>query len=976
MKLRYLTLPGAFCLSLFLLFTAAYGQSSRTPGITSTGQPEIYFVPDVVSQFNQLALRPEALAFGLANAPDPDIHKHYQGIVRKHGPGAPYLFLSRSGNDVPECVTDCAPEPGNLVIVKMASRDTNGERLRSNRLVRDWPIALTLPSGQINLWPTPPDPRDTVVAVIYFDGNGWPSYGHPGGLQIVGDVLVVPLTVPYPDIPFPFPSPEPTPDPTKPKDLILFLDVSNPESPVKKSQFIPATSDEFQAGQVALAPVYNPFGPGLRYVMLVAGKNNREVRLYRSLSTTLIDHDGNLVLDENGSTDLKSPFLNWQLLRSWTDQQLQADFCSQAPNCDVPLCVMFGPDPPPPYPSDPDCRSVHKWPNSGSQAHQMFNFVRQGSLDGPLFLIGTRNTDPLIFPGGGTDFMDLYRVEIDRYGNPGERLFTHIESKHVSTDSIGGGGDTSHFAGSTGVYVSPSGELIVYASQHNNEGPFELLPGGEQGRRTVRIGEWRHREMVRPDSPTLRPSVETHGAFEVDEGSAIALSAQGRAAITKAWIQLFEDDGAGLSDNFEGNDWLVSDYEDWDKDDFDDFTELLWYFNDEAGSWRWFAPVGCTLRVNEHTFDDSNFPGSRTRTLFGEGIVKEKLDLDAVQNDDATGSMDNKISSVQFFPLGSDTFPDCRDYYNAPINVGWDFNLDGTFETFGDNPTFSAAELDGPSVSSVPVRAQHPTDFTELGRSDPASVNVSIRNVAPTIGTFALVDSLGLKIGIDFPFALVNLDYSAQSSFTDPGKPDHQTATLDLGVGPIIPSSAFDLFVDAFGGATGQVRQSHAYGATGTYTIKLEVTDDDGGRATASSSFDVVSPTEALLWVVTQINALESGTTNNQIIAALRDARYNLTGNPRGSPRNGAVQLLANGDLVAALVKIGAAIQSLEAAEGLGAADLHNLKYALGLAAESVAQGAYLQAVLAVGSPSPGELAQLQRISAGDKRRPHATRRL
>ena len=189
-----------------------------------------------------------------------------------------------------------------------------------------------------------------------------------------------------------------------------------------------------------------------------------------------------------------------------------------------------------------------------------------------------------------------------------------------------------------------------------------------------------------------------------------------------------------------------------------------------------------------------------------------------------------------------------------------------------------------------------------------------------------MVDSLGLKIGIDFPFALVNLDYSAQSSFTDPGKPDHQTATLDLGVGPIIPSSAFDLFVDAFGGATGQVSQSHAYGATGTYTIKLEVTDDDGGRATASSSFNVVSPTEALLWVVTQINALESGTTNSQIIAALRDARYNLVGNPRGSPRNGAVQLLANGDLVAALVKIGAAIQSLETAEGLGAAGFTQLE--------------------------------------------------
>jgi hypothetical protein len=931
--------------------------------MTASGQPEIYFVPDVVGQFNQLALRPEALAFGLGNAPDPDIHKHYQGIVRKHGPGTPYLFLSRSGNNVPECVTDCAPEPGNLVIVKMGSRDANGERLRSNRLMRDWPIALTLPTGQINPWPTPPDPRDTVVAVIYFGGNGWPSYGHPGGLQIVGDVLVVPLTVPYPDVPFPFPSPEPTPNPSKPKDLILFLDVSNPEAPVKKSQFVPAPGDEFQAGQVALTPVLNPFGSGLRYVMLMAGKNNRDVRLYRSLSTTFKDQDGDLVLDENGPTDLKSPFLNWEFIRNWSDEQLQADFCSQAPNCDVSLCVMFGPDPPLPYPSDPDCRPAHKWPNSGSQAHQMFNFVRQGSLDGPLFLIATRNTDPVLFPGGGTDFMDLYRVEVDRHGNPGDRLLTHIESKHVSTDSIGGGGDTSHFAGSTGVYVSPSGELMVYASQHNNEGPFELLPGGDPGRRTVRFGEWRHREMVRPASPTLRPSVEAFGPFEVDEGSAVTLSAHGKSAITKAWIQLFEDDGVGLSDDFEGNTWLVSDYEDWNKDDFDDFTELLWYFNDEAGSWRWFAPVGCTLRVNEHSFDDQNFPGSRTRTLFGTGLVEEKSDLDAVLNDAGNGSMDNKISSVQFFPFGDDNFPDCRDYYNAPINIAWDLNMDGTFETQGDNPTFSAAELDGPSVSAVIARAQHPTDPTELGRSSPAAIEVRVRNVSPNIGSFALVDSLGLKIGVDVPFALVNLEYVAEGSFTDPGKPDHQTATLDLDDGPIIPSSAFDFFEDAFGGATGHVRQGHAYDAPGTYTIHLEVTDDDAGRTTASSSFDVVSPTQALLWVVSQISELESATTNNKIKAALSDARYNLVGNPKGTPHNGAVQELANGDLVAALVKLGAAIKALESAEALGAGDLRNLKYILGLIGESVAQGAYLQAVLAVGSPSPGEAAQLQRIS-------------
>jgi len=962
MKRHCLILTSTFSSVFFLAVTFVWSQTSVTPGLTSSGQPELYFVPDVVSQFNQLALRPEALAFSLGNSPDPDIHKHYQGIVRKHGPGTPYLFMSRSGNDVPECVTDCAPEPGNLVIVKMGSRDANGERLRSNRLRRDWPIAATSPTGQINTWPSPPDSRDTVVAFISFDGNGWPSYGHPGGMQIVGDVLVVPLTVPYPDIPFPFPSPEPTPDPSKPKDLILFLDVSTPEAPVKKSQFVPATGDQFQAGQVALTPVINPLGPGLRYVMLVAGKDNRDIRLYRSLSTTFMDQDGDLVLDQNGPTDLKSPFLNWELLRSWSDEQLQADFCSQAPNCDVATCVMFGPDPPDPFPSDPDCRQVHKWPNSGSQAHQMFNFVRQGSLNGPLFLIATRNDEALLLPGGGHDFMDLYRVEIDSHGSPGNRLLTHIESKHVSTDSIGGGGDTSHFAGSTGVYVSPTGELIVYASQHNNEGPPELLADGDQGRHTVRFGEWRHREMVRPGSPTLRPTVELLGPFEVDEGTAVTLSAVGRSAITKAWVQLFEDDGVGLTDDFDGNAWLVSDYEDWDKDDFDDFTELLWFFNDEAGSWRWFAPVGCTIRVNEHSFDDGNFPGDRTRTLFGKGRVKEKPDLDDVLNDLGTGSMDNKISSVQFFPIGADNFPDCRDYYNAPINVAWDFNQDGTFETSGNNPSFSAVELDGPSVNLVPVRAQHPTDPTELGVSSPSSVNVRIRNVPPNISTFALVDSLGFKIGVDVPFALVNLEYAAEGSFTDPGKPDHQTATLDLDDGPIISSNEFDLFTDAFGGVVGHVREGHTYSSPGNYTIRLEVTDDDAGRATASSSFDVFSPTEALLWVVDQIKALESATTNTRIKSALTDARFKLNGNPKGSPRNGAIQELANGDLVAALVKIAAAITALESAEGLGAGNLSNLKYILGLVGESVAQGAFLQAVAAVGAPSPGEAAQLLRI--------------
>jgi hypothetical protein len=108
---------------------------------------------------------------------------------------------------------------------------------------------------------------------------------------------------------------------------------------------------------------------------------------------------------------------------------------------------------------------------------------------------------------------------------------------------------------------------------------------------------------------------------------------------------------------------------------------------------------------------------------------------------------------------------------------------------------------------------------------------------------------------------------------------------------------------------------------------------------------------------------LLAGNTNGQVISALRDARDNLAGNNNGSANNGALGKLASGDLVAALVQIKEAIEALERAEAAGGGDLSRLKYLLGLTGEAVAQGAYLNAVVAVGSsPSPGEAVQLQRI--------------
>ena len=281
--------------------------------------------------------------------------------------------------------------------------------------------------------------------------------------------------------------------------------------------------------------------------------------------------------------------------------------------------------------------------------------------------------------------------------------------------------------------------------------------------------------------------------------------------------------------------------------------------------------------------------------------------------------MDDVISSVQFFPIAGDpAFPDCRVYYNAPISVDWDFNLDNVFETRGQNPAFSAAELDGPSVQTVLARGQHPTDTGPLGQGSPITVGIKVRNVAPTITHLSVVDSLGRVVGRDVPFALANLEYSVQGSFTDPGKPDHQTATLNLGDGTTVPNSAFDLFSDAFGGATGQLRKRHLYDTPGTYTIALEVLDDDGGAGVASAVVRVVTPEQAVEEIIRMLDDVIASATNDGVRQDLEQARKALAGSNDDS-NNGALEKIRDGNEQAAMTFLRQAIDRLRRAEAGGA---------------------------------------------------------
>jgi hypothetical protein len=795
---------------------------------------EMRFLPDVITQFNDLSVRPDPFGFFRGSSPDPELCKHYQGMVRvEAADGTPYFIVTRSGVVPDEGIAGVicfgSDDPGNLLIVRLGSRDKNGERLRSNRLHKDRDISDTAPPSE-----------DTTVNFFTYDGTveGFPNYGHPGGMQVVDNVLVVPLESPYGG---------------GPDALFMFYDISDPEHPVFKSAFDPQ-EEGVKSGSAGITPLANG-----HYMLVVTGGHNEKVWFYESLSA-----DGT----RNGPpTRLNSPTLGWFLKDIW-----QPDIGSE----------------------DGDYLE-QDWPND--PAHQTLQFLRQGDINGPLYLAGAHGVagDPT-----AEDIMDLYRV--DTIGD-------QIRLKHVSTQFMDShpnldtflatpGNNVANFAAASTFYISPSGELLFYCTEHDNDGPDE----------SVKAGEWRHVDIVRHDSPTYNPSVQLFGPFEVPEGGDTVLTGIGRPPITKAWIQLFS--GFHFTDRY-----IAVDFEDWAKESYENFSDLDGSlvdlhagFTDEPSSWKWFAPKTCSIRANDDDFGDDDFPGEHTKTLDGTGGPEEDENLRIVRNDSDSGSMDDELSSVEFRD-------NCSHYYSAFMDVLWDLDRNGTFETNSLIAPFSGAGLDGPSDVSVPVQARHPDD----GRVGNAVATVHVTNVPPIITDLSVFDSLGLKIGVDVPFAVQGVTVTAKGTFTDPGTPDHQTATLHYGDGLAESNGTFDLFTDAFGGVVGRANDGHRYAIAGDLTLVLDVLDDDGGARSASLAVKVLTPAQAVDQIIILLDQLIAGTTNDAQRKALLKARKDLAGSPDGRGLNGALDAIKKGDNAAAIVKLQLAITDLQAAQAAGA---------------------------------------------------------
>ncbi|MCY1034289.1 hypothetical protein OV207_22730 [Corallococcus sp. BB11-1] len=196
--------------------------------------------------------------------------------------------------------------------------------------------------------------------------------------------------------------------------------------------------------------------------------------------------------------------------------------------------------------------------------YQNLNLVTQ--CDGSLFLVGTH-----LDLGTGRDWVDAHRVTAE-----GDNLvLTKAARRHLYCGYPSPGHDTSanrhcNLDAAGGVYVDPHGQLIVYGTEHDNDGP-----GG-----TVKMMEFR------PTFPN--PGCDSD--------------------LQKAFVELYDD--SDFTDR-----GLMIDYPDTGKENHANFSSIEG-FGDKVSALRYCIPFGWRYRLYEH----SNYGGGY-KQFGGRGSV-------------------------------------------------------------------------------------------------------------------------------------------------------------------------------------------------------------------------------------------------------------------------------------------------------------------------------------------------------------------
>jgi hypothetical protein len=223
--------------------------------------------------------------------------------------------------------------------------------------------------------------------------------------------------------------------------------------------------------------------------------------------------------------------------------------------------------------------------------YQSLQFLTQ--CDGTLFLAGTHmNTSVVV--GVGEDWLDLFQVN-----DANNRIvLTKVAKKHLycGYPSPGyGTADTTqcNMDAAAGVFVDGTGQLIVYASEHDNNGPGN----------SVKMMEFR-------------------SIFPVPQQKCLT-------DIQYAWAELYDD--SDFSDR-----GLMIDYADYNLRRYDNLKNVEG-FGDKTSAVRWCIPSGWRVRL----YDDDGF---RDRYKEFTGIGQQNLN---------SVSFNDKTSSVRFVYVGN-----------------------------------------------------------------------------------------------------------------------------------------------------------------------------------------------------------------------------------------------------------------------------------------------------------------------------------
>ena len=188
------------------------------------------------------------------------------------------------------------------------------------------------------------------------------------------------------------------------------------------------------------------------------------------------------------------------------------------------------------------------------------------------------------------------------------------------------------------------------------------------------------------------------------------------------------------------------------------------------------------------------------------------------------------------------------DAESSALNFLWDLNDDGTFGTIGQSVTLDTGDLaiDGPSAHPITVKV---LDEWEL--SGTASTNVTVRNLAPVVGSISASKN---------PVMATSLLLTS-ADFTDAGVRDTHTAIWDWGDGTTSAG-----YVDALQGA-GSAKGSHIYTTPGQYTVKLTVKDDDQASTQVMLQNVVVQPAPIVEYSTTALSVREN--VSNVLVTVL-----------------------------------------------------------------------------------------------------------